>query len=129
MASDQLLSTGFRRASLVTPSMLLQYWGPVALYAGIIFYGSSLSSPPEVLASFLQKLSDKVLHFCEYSLLGALLFRACRHASAEWVARHWDRWHRRRAAWFGASLSCLPEPSLAQAGGRRRKAGQRPAFW
>lgn len=88
MASDHILSTDFRRGSLVTPSSLLQYWGPVALYAGVIFYGSSLSSPPEMLASFLQKLSDKVLHFFEYSLLGALLFRACRHASGEWVARH-----------------------------------------
>ena len=36
--------------------------------------------------------------------------------------------HRRRAAWFGPSLSCLPEPSLAQAGGWRRKAGRTLPF-
>ncbi|MBL8041288.1 MAG: VanZ family protein [Nitrospira sp.] len=87
MASDQTLSSDLRTGALVTPMSLLQYWGPVAVYAGLIFFGSSLSSPPESLASFLQKVSDKVLHLFEYSVLGGLLYRACRHAAGEWLSR------------------------------------------
>ena len=88
MASDQILSTGLRTRSLVTPLSILQHWGPVLLYAGLIFFGSSLSSPPEAISSVLQKFSDKILHFCEYAVLGGLLYRACRHASGEWLSRH-----------------------------------------
>ncbi len=65
-----------------------RYWVPVGLYAALIFGGSSISSPPEAIASLLTKISDKVLHMLEYSLLGVLVYRACRHAAGPWVARH-----------------------------------------
>ncbi len=88
MASDQSFSAGIRTGTVLTPLSVVQYWGPVLVYMGLIFFGSSLSSPPESISSLLQKFSDKVLHFCEYSLLGALVYRACRHASGEWLSQH-----------------------------------------
>ena len=66
----------------------LRYWGPVGLYAALIFGGSSISNPPESIASVLKEISDKALHLSEYSILGALTYRACRHAAGPWVARH-----------------------------------------
>ncbi len=77
-----------RTGPVVTPLSILRYWGPVGLYAGIIFFGSSLSSPPEAISSLLKDISDKVLHLSEYALLGALLYRAFRHASSGWMAQH-----------------------------------------
>jgi VanZ family protein len=48
-------------------------WGPVAIYVLLIFYLSSMSDPPGVppVPHF-----DKIVHFCEYGLLGFLLGRA-----------------------------------------------------
>jgi VanZ family protein len=58
---------------------MLWYWMPVALYAGAIFYLSAQPHPEEQLPSFLLKdVSDKVLHLLEYSVLGALCYRAFR---------------------------------------------------
>ncbi len=88
MASDQIVSTGIRPAPLVSPLLIARYWWPVCLYAGLIFLGSSVSNPPEAISSVLEKISDKMLHLCEYGLLGALGYRACRHAAGAWVARH-----------------------------------------
>ena len=88
MAFDQMGSAAIRTGPVVTPLSILRYWGPVGLYAGIIFFGSSLSSPPESISSFLGDISDKVLHLSEYALLGALLYRAFRHASSGWGAHH-----------------------------------------
>jgi len=88
MAYDQIFSAGIRAGTERRPLSLVQYWGPVLVYMGLIFWGSSLSSPPESIASLLQKLSDKVLHFLEYSVLGVLIYRACRHASGEWLSQH-----------------------------------------
>ena len=60
---------------------VLWYWGPVALYAGLIFYLSSQSHPEEYIPQFvLLKLSDKVLHAIEYALLGFLCYRAFDHS-------------------------------------------------
>jgi VanZ family protein len=56
----------------------LIYWGPVALYAGLIFYLSAQSHPDEKLPSFLKLLGDKVLHAVEYAGLGGLCYRAFR---------------------------------------------------
>lgn len=88
MASDHIVSTGMRTGPLVSSVSIVRYWGPVCLYAGLIFLGSSVSNPPEALSSVLEKVSDKVVHLFEYALLGALGYRACRHAAGAWVARH-----------------------------------------
>lgn len=88
MASEHIASTGVRVESLGSRLSTLRYWGPVGLYAGLIFFGSSMSNPPEVISPLIKEFSDKVLHLCEYSILGALSYRACRHASGSWVARH-----------------------------------------
>ena len=88
MASEQVVSPKVRVESLGPRLLILRYWGPVWLYVGFIFFGSSISNPPEAIASVLKEFSDKVLHLCEYSLLGALSYRACRHAAGPWVARH-----------------------------------------
>lgn len=68
---------------------VLWYWGPVALYAGLIFYLSSQSHPEQYVPEFvLLKLSDKVLHAIEYALLGLLWYRAFRHAAGTWGGRY-----------------------------------------
>jgi len=57
----------------------LVYWGPVAVYAGLIFYLSAQSHPEDQLPSFLFKdFNDKVLHAVEYAGLGGLCYRAFR---------------------------------------------------
>ena len=88
MASEQIVSTGVRVESLGSRLSTLRYWGPVGLYAALIFFGSSVSNPPEVISPLIKQFSDKVWHLWEYSILGALSYRACRHASWAWVARH-----------------------------------------
>jgi VanZ family protein len=62
-----MTSGGASRGRLIT------LWGPVAIYVLLIFYVSSMSNPPGVppIRHF-----DKLIHFCEYGLLGALLGRA-----------------------------------------------------
>ncbi|MCC2639995.1 MAG: uncharacterized protein K0S45_408 [Nitrospira sp.] len=88
MASEHIASTGVQVESLGPRFPTWRYWGPVGLYAGLIFLGSSISNPPEVLSPLIKKFSDKVLHLCEYGILGALCYRACRHASGSWVSKH-----------------------------------------
>lgn len=51
----------------------LYYGGPVLLYAGLIFFLSSLSRFPEAVPSFFS--FDKVAHFVEYYVFGWLLYR------------------------------------------------------
>nr|MBA3754125.1 VanZ family protein [Nitrospira sp.] len=88
MAVEPIISSNVRVQSLTAGVSTLRYWAPVGLYAALIFGGSSISNPPEAIASLLKELSDKALHLCEYSILGALSYRACRHAAGPWVARH-----------------------------------------
>lgn len=88
MASDQIVSADMQIGSSRTTLSVLRYWGPVGLYAGIIFWGSSISNPPEAISSILKEVSDKILHMCEYSILGALSYRACRHGASGLVSRH-----------------------------------------
>ena len=65
------------------------YWLPVVLYAGAIFYLSSLPHPDEHLPSFLLKdISDKVFHAVEYAVLGGLCYRAFRWNVNGQVASH-----------------------------------------
>ncbi len=65
-----------------------RYWLPVAAYAGLIFYLSSLSQPEEYVPSLLAELGDKVLHVVEYGLLGVLCYRAFRHGAGAWAGRY-----------------------------------------
>jgi VanZ family protein len=60
------------------------YWLPLLGYMAAIFVLSSGSLPP-LPVTF--NWSDKVAHFCEYGLLGALLWRAFRNAGDRWTAR------------------------------------------
>lgn len=83
-----MISADRQIESSITPLSIVRYWGPVGLYAGLIFFGSSISIPPEAISSLLKDISDKVLHLSEYALLGALLYRACRHGSGAWMAQH-----------------------------------------
>ncbi|MFA5887372.1 MAG: VanZ family protein [Candidatus Nanoarchaeia archaeon] len=56
----------------------LYYWFPVIIYAGIIFYFSSLSNPlPQGMPSF--NYMDLLLHSVEYLILSVLLLRALLH--------------------------------------------------
>jgi VanZ family protein len=62
----------------VAITRLMRYWGPVAVYTGLIFYLSGQSHPEEDLPSFVTEFSDKLLHAVEYAGLGALCYRAFR---------------------------------------------------
>ena len=64
----------------------LIYWGPVALYAGLIFYLSAQSHPDENLPPLLDVFGDKVLHAMEYAGLGGLCYRAFRWGGSGWLA-------------------------------------------
>ena len=64
----------------------LRLWGPVCAYAAIIFYMSSQSHPEEQMRLVTQ-FSDKALHALEYTVLGALCYRAF-HATPR------ERWRR-----------------------------------
>ncbi len=57
-------------AGASTPSRV-SLWGPVALYMALIFWVSSMSSPPAPGA-----VNDKLLHFACYGGLAALILRA-----------------------------------------------------
>lgn len=59
----------------------MKYWGPVVLYALAIVYLSSQSYPAQQLPSFIFSVNDKLLHACEYGVLGILLYRAFKHTT------------------------------------------------
>ncbi|WP_447979535.1 VanZ family protein [Candidatus Nitrospira bockiana] len=63
-----------RRVGTERRGRIVRYWVPVGLYAALIFVLSSLSVVPGVL----EGANDKVLHTLEYSVLGALSYRAFR---------------------------------------------------
>ncbi len=62
---------------------MIWYWGPVALFMGVVFVGSSFSHLPQIPGGF----SDKVAHACEYAVLAALVARGL--AGARWLAVTW----------------------------------------
>jgi VanZ family protein len=65
---------------------LFWYWGPVGLYAGLIFFLSAQSHPARYVPSFLFGIGDKVLHAVEYGILAVLLYRAIKHTvSTRWA--------------------------------------------
>ena len=56
----------------------LYYWFPVIIYAGIIFYLSSLSQIPS--SGITISNMDKLEHAVEYFILALLLLRALKHS-------------------------------------------------
>ena len=65
-----------------------RYWLPVAAYAALIFYASSLSHPEIYVPSPLLELGDKTVHALEYAVLGGLCFRAYRYGAGTWAASY-----------------------------------------
>jgi VanZ family protein len=64
---------------------LLYLWGPVLAHMGLIFVASSRSDTSAVPSV----ISDKVVHFAVYALLGALILRAVargRRSGVTWSA-------------------------------------------
>jgi VanZ family protein len=78
---------------------VLRSWGPVVGYAGLIFYLSAQPHPEETLPSIIKHFSDKVLHVIEYSVLGALCYRAIYEG-------HGEAW-RKRAILAAVMLTSL----------------------
>lgn len=58
----------------------LAVWGPVAAYAGLIFWLSAQTHPEEQVPSLFDLFGDKILHAVEYAGLGALCCRGFRWA-------------------------------------------------
>jgi len=65
----------------------IYYWLPIFSYVAIIFVLSSFSKLP---SSWFSGLSDKLLHFIEYSLLAVLFCRALN--STSWPKNWWSIW-------------------------------------
>jgi len=63
----------------------LYYGGPVLVYAGLIFFLSSLSRFPEEIPSFFG--FDKIAHFVEYYIFGGLLYRWFSSPDRVWERR------------------------------------------
>jgi len=63
--------------------VVVQYWMPVILYAGMIVYLSSLSTPTENLPHWFDDLNDKMIHGIEYGVLGVLYYRAFTFGAGE----------------------------------------------
>ncbi len=80
-----------------------RYWLPVLLYAGIIVYLSSLSSPDLELPELFPGIDDKIIHAIEYAILAILSYRAILYASVEKLAIHAPFWAIMAAVLFGIS--------------------------
>lgn len=75
----------------------LLYWAPMVAYCAVIYLLSSISSGKIPLELFPH--ADKLIHACEYGLLGLLAVRALAHGTP---------WGLTRAeAVIGAVLFCL----------------------
>jgi VanZ family protein len=58
----------------------LKYWAPLYIYAGIIFYISSIPKPlPDISIPYI----DKFLHLAEYAVFGILAARAFKNSQQE----------------------------------------------
>jgi len=71
-------------------SRFARHWIPVIVYAGIIFYYSSLSEPLGKIPLFPH--ADKLIHFFEFAFLGLLLRRALLNASVSYFQQHHIFW-------------------------------------
>lgn len=79
---------------------IIKYWAPLYIYAGLIFYMSSLPQPlPKVsIPNF-----DKALHIIEYAIFGILAARAFKSSPREKLSRNFIILAVIIAALYGAS--------------------------
>ena len=78
----------------------LKYWLPLYLYAGLIFYVSSVHKPlPDVSIPYF----DKFLHLIEYVVFGILAARAFRSSSREVLYKNFKILAVAAVAAYGAS--------------------------
>jgi VanZ family protein len=64
------------------------YWIPVAIYAALIFFLSSLSDPDVYVPELSIPYADKIVHALLYGPLAILTYRAFRYAGGTWSAAH-----------------------------------------
>ena len=64
------------QTNLIEPQGKLKNWVPPFLYMVLIFAISSLEQPPLPMPEFEWLTIDKLYHFVEYAILGALVARA-----------------------------------------------------
>ncbi len=69
----------------------VNYWAPPLLYMCLIFIISSLEQPPLPMPEFEWLTIDKLYHFVEYALLGAMLAFAFVNAPPRRLPLRW-RW-------------------------------------
>lgn len=69
----------------------LKYWTPPLIYMGLIFVISSLEQPPLPMPKFEWLTIDKLYHFIEYGILGALLAIALVNVPLKQLPTNW-RW-------------------------------------
>ena len=77
----------------------LKYWVPPLLYMGLIFVISSLEQPPLPMPKFEWLTIDKLYHFVEYGILGALLAIAFVNVPLKGLPTNWR--------WTGAALIAI----------------------
>ena len=67
----------------------MKYWVPPLVYMALIFAISSLEQPPLPMPEFEWLTIDKLYHFIEYAILGALVARALVKAKPSVVPSRW----------------------------------------
>ena len=78
----------------------LKYWAPLYLYAGFIFYMSSLPHPlPKITIPHF----DRFLHIIEYAIFGILAARAFKNSQPETVHKNFKILAILTAVVYGAS--------------------------
>ena len=77
------------QANLIEPQGKLKSWGPPVLYMALIFAISSMEQPPLPMPEFEWLTIDKLYHFIEYAILGALVARALVKAKPAIVPSRW----------------------------------------
>ena len=79
---------------------ILKYWLPLYLYAGLIFYVSSIPKPlPQISIPYF----DKFLHLIEYAIFGILAARAFKNSPREIFHRNFKILAVLAAVAYGAS--------------------------
>jgi VanZ family protein len=78
----------------------LKYWAPLYIYAGLIFYVSSVSKPlPDISIPYF----DKFLHIIEYAVFGILAARAFKSSPREVLYKNFKILAVLAAVAYGAS--------------------------